>query len=300
MPRPSRYVSRADLGWGTSPATRANPRSGLVIHYDSANQGLAAKNHSACIQYWRDTRSFHTGPSRGWADIGYSFMACAHGYVLEGRGLYRTQAAQPGGNTSHYSCTLATGPDDEITPEQINAVRALRQWLMEPDTSIAGAVLGHRDFIATSCPGDRAYDLVRDGTFTQPPGAPTNTTEDTMPAYFGLKKGDSGELVKLLQLRIKRAGFSAAMVYPGGPSDGVDSDYGDGTAEGVRLCREYVGSAAEAHFGDLMTAYACDQVEAAVTKRALEKALAGLSSGGTGGALPATAEISGTVNLRGA
>ena len=185
MPRPSKYVSRSDLGWGTSPASQANPRAGLVIHYDSANQGLADKNHSACLTYWRNTRNFHTGPSRGWVDIGYSFMACGHGYVLEGRGLYRTQAAQPGGNSSHYSCTLATGPTDAITPEQINAVRMLRQWLMEPDTSIAGAVLGHRDFIATSCPGDRAYRLVQDGTFAQPPG---DTEGDDMPRHRRFEK----------------------------------------------------------------------------------------------------------------
>ncbi|WP_239646193.1 N-acetylmuramoyl-L-alanine amidase [Nocardiopsis valliformis] len=456
MPRPSKYVSRSDLGWGTSPASRANPRSGLVIHYDSVNQGLAGKDHSACLTYWRNTRNFHTGPSRGWADIGYcadeeteiltedgwrsfrelragdtvltldhgsgtsrwqpvqavnvfpatertlirmagrshsslttanhrwpvartdhsthagptaeehrvsgerwattasltgrdrirvaapcdhlpdepkwpdalvtevartwsaraamaarlrehapggvpghaflrsltapqlrlllgefaadgaceglsrssaealqfaavlagkpahlcadpgtdrgggwsvafgrhqllpvgpgglsrreetygghiwcpttpngtwlarrrgtvyftgnSFMACAHGYVIEGRGLYRAQAAQPGGNSSHYSCTLATGPTDAVTPEQINAVRVLRQWLMEPDTSIAGTVLGHRDFIATSCPGDRAYRLVRDGTFTQPPGG---TEGDDMPRHRRFEKDNA-------------------------------------------------------------------------------------------------------------
>ncbi|MBR8740595.1 N-acetylmuramoyl-L-alanine amidase [Nocardiopsis sp. MG754419] len=446
-------MSRSDLGWGSSPADQANPRSGLVIHYDSADQNLAGKNHSACLTYWRNTRDFHTGPSRGWADIGYcvdaeteiltehgwrnfreiargdlvrtldhatgrsrwqpltavnvfpsvpraliamegpghsslttdhhrwpvergsaagtptrewatsgslrprdritlsapghappsepkwpdplvelvarscaisgpdvgtapdgvpspvpgeiteqapdgvpthaflssltdpqldlflasvsavagtgtdtlttpcaataesllfaavlagraavlreegvgyrlallgrdriapegltvtrerhdgpvwcpttpdgtwlarrrgtvyftgnSFMACPHGYVLEGRGLYRAQAAQPGGNTSHYSCTLATGPSDPITPEQINAVRALRQWLMEPDTSIAGTVVGHRDFIATSCPGDKAYALVRNGGFAQ---APDDTEGDDMPRHRRFEK----------------------------------------------------------------------------------------------------------------
>ncbi|WP_435107780.1 peptidoglycan recognition protein family protein [Nocardiopsis synnemataformans] len=285
MPRPPKYVSRSDLGWGSSPATRANPRSGLVIHYDSADQGLARKDHAACLKYWRDTRSFHTGPSRGWADIAYSFMGCAHGYVLEGRGLYKTQAAQPGGNTSHYSVTLATGPTDVITPEQINAVRALRQWLMEPDTSIAGTVLGHRDFISTSCPGDRAYALVEDGTFEQPPGAITEVND-----MLGLAIGSEGEAVKLLQLRTIRAGFGDAL-----GSAGADGVYGEGTAEAVRLCRKYVGSKALAGYGDKMTAHACDQVEAAVTKRAL----AGITGGG-GGELPAEATISGTVKLKGA
>ena len=446
MPRPSNYVSRSDLGWGTSPASEANPQSGLVIHYDSADQGLPNQDHSACLTYWNNTRDFHTGPSRGWADIGYcadeeteilteggwrsfrqvsagdtvltldhgtgtsqwqpvqavnvfpatertlirlegrahsslttgqhrwpvertpphasalskvwattgtlhekdlfrtaapcahlpdqpkwpdslvaetaeswrsgtgsapdheflrsltlaqitqllgrfwfqdegwekgrdwgrlqnwrrlqdrdsaealqfaavlsgqtvhlrcqedgwsvepdqrallpygdltrteerygghiwcpttpngtwlarrrgtvyftgnSFMACAHGYVIEGRGLYRTQAAQPGGNSSHYSCTLATGPNDGITPEQINAVRALRQWLMESDASIAGTVLGHRDFTPTSCPGDRAYQMVQDGTFTQPSDG---IEGDDMPRHRRFEKDDSQAL----------------------------------------------------------------------------------------------------------
>ena len=454
MPRPSKYVSRSDLGWGSSPADQANPRSGLVIHYDSADQNLAGKDHSACLSYWRSTRDFHTGPSRGWADIGYcvdaeteiltengwrtfleiatgdlvltldhtsgtsrwqpltavnvfpamprelvrmvgpghssltterhrwpverpsatggpervwatsatlrasdlitlsapcqapptepkwsdplveriahacvgrrthsgadhddpppqvitehapdgvpsygflssltgpqldlflraasdtggegpdtllaptpavaesllfaavlagraavrdregapnrvtlldrdrfapkdvtvtreshdgpvwcpttpdgtwlarrrgtvyftgnSFMACPHGYVIEGRGLYRAQAAQPGGNTSHYSCTLATGPKDPITPEQINAVRALRQWLMEPDTSISGSVSGHRDFISTSCPGDKAYKLVQDGTFAKAPD--DSEGDDDMPRHRRFEKSDA-------------------------------------------------------------------------------------------------------------
>src|SRR5690554_7481873 len=64
MPRPDRYVSRSDLGWGRSPAAAANPKLGLVIHYDGSNQNLAAKTHAACISYWKNTRAFHTGPAR--------------------------------------------------------------------------------------------------------------------------------------------------------------------------------------------------------------------------------------------
>jgi peptidoglycan hydrolase-like protein with peptidoglycan-binding domain len=190
MPEPDKLQWRSDFGWSkSSPAGRADPKKGLVIHYDSADQGLADKPHSACVAYWKRTRGFHTGPSRGWVDIGYSWMACAHGYVMEGRGLFRSQAAQPGGNSTYYSVTLATGPRDEITEAQINAVRQLREWLMEPVSSISGAVLGHRDFIATSCPGDKAYRLVRDSTFRKPakwgsdtPSAPKPTKPDAKPA----------------------------------------------------------------------------------------------------------------------
>lgn len=162
-----RIVSRSEFGWGPTSAATANPRNGLVIHYDGSNQGLARKSHSACVEYWKRTRKFHMGPARGWADIGYSFGACPHGYIFEGRGLNRVQAAQPGGNSTWYSVTLMGGPDEDPTPEQIEAVRQLRAWLMSK--GVAGAVKGHRDFYATSCPGDRLYRLVKDGTFAKPP-----------------------------------------------------------------------------------------------------------------------------------
>ncbi|MFV2196261.1 N-acetylmuramoyl-L-alanine amidase [Nocardiopsis sp. LOL_012] len=253
MPRPRLYVSRSDLGWGPTPASYADPKSGLVIHYDSVDQGLAAAPHAACLDYWRRTRAFHTGPRRRWADLAYSFLCCAHGYVVEGRGLYRQQAAQPGGNSTHYSATLATGPGDPVTPEQIDAVRLLRAWLMEPDTSVAGTVLGHRDFVSTSCPGDTAYALVRDGTFTRPPGA--GTEGDDM---LGLKRGDRGQRVTLLQ---------QMLLYAGGrlPVHGVDGDYGSETADAVLSVRRSMGSSVTS--GDEITGYALAQIHAAVARR---------------------------------
>src|SRR5690606_38683609 len=71
MPKPERFVSRSALGWGASGASYADPKKGLVIHYDGSDQKLASRDHEACVRYWKSTRDFHTGPSRGWADIGY-------------------------------------------------------------------------------------------------------------------------------------------------------------------------------------------------------------------------------------
>lgn len=288
MARPPLYITRADLDWPTtSPAGDANPRSGLVIHYDSTDQGLASKPLSASLDYWRRTRAFHTGPSRGWDDIGYSFLATAQGYIVEGRGLYKAQAAQPGGNTSHYSVTLATGPTDTITPEQIDAVRWLRQWLME-DHGNAGTVLGHRDFISTSCPGARAYALVEDGTFTRPPGQITEVDD-----MLGLREGDGipnpSEGVKMVQRLIVQAGRGDML-----GTSGVDGQWGAATSAALLQVRRDVGSGVAK--ADTMTGEGAAQLLVAMARHQ-----AGRYGGGSGGGeLPTEATISGTVKLKGA
>src|SRR5690606_7733450 len=95
-----------DLGWGNSPAAAANPKLGLVIHYDGSNQNLAAKDHSACINYWKNTRSFHTGPARGWADIGYCVDEETEILTTDGWKTFREIA--PGDPA--LTLTASTGP----------------------------------------------------------------------------------------------------------------------------------------------------------------------------------------------
>lgn len=196
-----KVVSRDAFGWGPSGGAPAHPREGLVIHYDGSDQGLAARPHSMCLAYWRRTRAFHTGPARGWADIGYSFGACPHGYIFEGRGLDRVQAAQPGGNSSWYSCTLMSGPGEDPTPEQVDAVRQLRGWLM--GKGVGPAVKGHRDFYSTSCPGDRLYRLVRDGVFSGSPSKEDDVSAkdvwaEEIPVPYGSKENPEWQAKSLL------------------------------------------------------------------------------------------------------
>ncbi|MEU6725453.1 N-acetylmuramoyl-L-alanine amidase [Nonomuraea wenchangensis] len=211
-----RIVPRSEFGWGSSGAAYAKPTRGLVIHYDGSNQGLAGKPHSACITYWKNTRRFHTGPSRQWVDIGYSYGACPHGFVFEGRGLLKTQAAQPSGNTTWYSCTLMSGPDEQPTPEQINAVRELRAWLM--GRGVAGAVKGHRDFYSTDCPGNRLYQMVKDGTFAQKPTdgvtpAASSWTETLLNDLPLLRPGADNYDVKTARHLLRARGYLPETVY---------------------------------------------------------------------------------------
>jgi hypothetical protein len=154
---------RSVFGWGATSAASAHPTNGMVIHFDGFNQGLKSKPHSDCVSYWKDTRKFHMGSSRGWLDIGYSFAVCPHGYALEGRGVDHEQAAQPGGNRTWYSCTFMSGPAEHPTDEQIAAFRALRSWLRS-EHGVGAAVSYHGKFINTDCPGTILKNMVLNGS----------------------------------------------------------------------------------------------------------------------------------------
>ncbi|MGI5169870.1 peptidoglycan recognition protein family protein [Spirillospora sp. CA-253888] len=164
---------RSSFGWPATAAGYAPCLNGIVCHYDGSRQNLAAKDHSACQLYWRNTRRFHMSSARGWADIGYSFAVCPHGVVMEGRGWQRAQAAQPGGNTTWTSVTFCSGDGEEPTTAQLNAFKELRAWLRSK--GLGSAIKGHRDFISTSCPGGVLYQMVKSGALL---GAPEQ--EDDM------------------------------------------------------------------------------------------------------------------------
>jgi peptidoglycan hydrolase-like protein with peptidoglycan-binding domain len=197
--------SRSYFGWGASGADYANPRSGLVVHYNGGPTYL--KTQADCVRYWKGVRSSHVN-SNGWADIGYSFGIAVNGEVFTGRGLNRYQAAQgtTSGNANYYSVSLMIGGTERPTPEQIQGVKDLRAYLMARGNS--GTVLGHRDFVSTSCPGTPLYTMVQDGTFTGS-GNGTPTTGSGTTGEYRPENGDGifqlyeyGDAIKPLQTKL--------------------------------------------------------------------------------------------------
>jgi hypothetical protein len=222
---------RSTFGWPATAAGYAPCKTGLVVHYDGSNQGLAKKPHDKCREYWRNTRRFHMSSARGWLDIGYSFAVCPHGYVFEGRGWQRSQAAQPGGNTTWTSCTFMSGPDEAPTEKQITAFKELRAWLR--GKGLGSAVRGHRDFISTSCPGGKLYTLVKDGSLKGAPSRPStpkpppSKPQETAPPFPGrLLRNASpimhGADVLAWQRQMRRRGWSVTTDgYYGPQSEGT-------------------------------------------------------------------------------
>lgn len=208
-------IKRSFFGWPVSDTGSADPKSGLVLHYDGPGQNLSKKTHTHCIEYWQGVRHFHMGPSHGWADIGYSYGVCPHGIAFEGRGAKRVQAAQQGSNSSWYSCSLMLGNGEKPTDAQIATVNNLRDYL-HSQYGNSKVVKGHKDFNSTDCPGTIIYKMIKDGVFSSP--------VSSGPRDLGL--GDSGDDVKAVQTALNAKGRT--------PKLKIDSDYGPKTVLAVK------------------------------------------------------------------
>ncbi|MFE6868295.1 peptidoglycan recognition family protein [Kitasatospora sp. NPDC057692] len=187
-----KLVTRADLGWPASAAPLQATTRGVKIHYEGTpvSRGLLA-DHGACLREWQAIRASHlANKQENYSDIAYSFGACPHGYLLEGRGLGRRTGAngsQPL-NAAHYAVVGLVGDSGltEPTPEMLAAIRDGIELLQAHGAG--PEIRGHRDGYATDCPGPALYAWVQRGaprptttTSPAPAPAPAPVQEDDMP-----------------------------------------------------------------------------------------------------------------------
>lgn len=164
------FVTRAE--WGARPPRNVNgditPENGGVTVHHTGGVRWAAADHAECAGQVRSIQDHHMD-GNGWADIAYSHLTCVHGYVFEGRGEWRRTAANgtnPGNQNWYAVCGLVGGTTadyDEITQGLVDgyhfAIARLRT-----EGGAASAINGHRDHLATECPGEALYAMVRDGS----------------------------------------------------------------------------------------------------------------------------------------
>ena len=178
IPTPEpKIVTRAQ--WGAKPpngrATFTTAPNGAFLHYTAAEWDRT-DNHADCPERVRRVQAFHQGPSRGWADIAYSWLYCRHGVVFEGRG-WGVQGAHTVGfnSTAHAFCFLGTDKAgrDDLTDTGRHAVswligEAFRRY---PE---GRRVRGHGDVNPTACPGAeiRAFIATQGWLLDEPPAKP--------------------------------------------------------------------------------------------------------------------------------
>lgn len=196
----SKFYDDRRSAWNAS-----SPRSSLTsvaladrhyffTHWVGAGElDLENKKHSSCLAQVKAWQTFHMGPSRNWADLGYNALICPHGRCIEGRGLQYRGAHCPDYNTSGVGVQFMVGAKDTVTPAAYARMRKLRDELeAEPGTSLK--LRGHRDGVSTECPGDVIYKWTHAGMpvtdVPNPvPPAPTPTPPGTIEVdgYLGPK-----------------------------------------------------------------------------------------------------------------
>ncbi|XP_004761177.1 N-acetylmuramoyl-L-alanine amidase [Mustela putorius furo] len=153
--------------WGAAPY-RGSPRplqlplKFLYVHHTYL-PAPPCTDFARCTADMRSMQRFHQD-TRGWDDIGYSFVIGSDGYVYEGRGWHWVGAHTLGHNTRGFGVAFVGNYTAELpakaalhTVQDLLPGCAVRAGLLRPDYEL----LGHRQLVRTDCPGDALFSLLR-------------------------------------------------------------------------------------------------------------------------------------------
>ncbi|XP_064136963.1 N-acetylmuramoyl-L-alanine amidase [Loxodonta africana] len=152
--------------WGAAPYRHQPtplklPLGFLYVHHTYIPE-LPCTDFEKCAANMRSMQRFHQD-TRGWGDIGYSFVVGSDGYVYEGRGWHRVGAHTLGHNSLGFGVAFVGNYTAELpTDAALRTMRdelprcALRFGYLRPDYK----VLGHRQLVSTHCPGDALFNLL--------------------------------------------------------------------------------------------------------------------------------------------
>ncbi|SIO89814.1 peptidoglycan recognition family protein [Nocardiopsis sp. JB363] len=148
----------------------ANGPSHIVVHHTATpNSTDYSLDHGLNLS--KSIQNYHMD-SNGWIDTGQQLTISRGGYVMEGRD--RTPEAinagqhVVGSHVGNYNSTTI-GIENEGTYTSASPTQALTDSLVETLAWLCGAyglnpsaIVGHRDFNATACPGDVLYAMLPD------------------------------------------------------------------------------------------------------------------------------------------
>jgi hypothetical protein len=144
---------------------------GLIVHHTaSGNSNDFSLEHAFALS--RSIQDHHMD-GNGWSDTGQQLTISRGGHVMEGRnrsleaigGVQHVVGAHVGGENGHLLGIENEGlytserPTDQLWGSLVDTLA----WLcgvygLDPHA----AILGHRDFNSTACPGDTLYSLLPD------------------------------------------------------------------------------------------------------------------------------------------
>lgn len=156
-----KFYSRAI--WKGREPTRVSaistPVNFFFIHHTT---GSRCYDFSTCAAKVRNIQNYHMN-TKGWSDIGYSFLVGEDGAVYEGRGWNNVGAHTSGYNSKSFAAALIG--DFTTTEPKTAALNAAKNLIKcgvkKGHITSTYRLFGHRDVSKTTCPGDALYDEIK-------------------------------------------------------------------------------------------------------------------------------------------
>ncbi|MDF1597709.1 MAG: peptidoglycan recognition family protein [Acidimicrobiia bacterium] len=150
-------------GWGARPPVAeygTHTIDHLTVHHTSV---ILTDNRLAPARL-RGHQAYHQ--EQGWADLAYHFAIDRDGNVYEARPY-----SAPGDTFTNYDPAGHFLPvlegnysEQEPTDRQLESLVLLLAWASAEFGVDPATIGGHRDYAATTCPGDRLYASIGDGS----------------------------------------------------------------------------------------------------------------------------------------
>jgi hypothetical protein len=142
---------------------------GLIVHHTaSSNSNDFSLAHAFSLS--RSIQNHHMD-NNGWADTGQQLTISRGGHVMEGRNRSLTAIGSVqhvvGAHVANHNSHLLGIENEGLytsarpTDQLWNALVTTLAWLCDVyDLDPHAAILGHRDFNATACPGNTLYSML--------------------------------------------------------------------------------------------------------------------------------------------
>ncbi|GAA4881808.1 N-acetylmuramoyl-L-alanine amidase [Saccharopolyspora cebuensis] len=219
----------------------------IVHHTATENARDTSRAHAFALS--RSIQDYHMD-GNGWIDTGQNFTNSRGGHLTEGR--HQSLAALRSGSEhvvgAHAGAqnAVSMGIENEGTytgaevPAALwESLVALCAYAVAQYGIAAGAIYGHRDYMATECPGEVLYGRL--GELREAVGAATGAAVVHPVTWPLLRPGASGPVVVALQRLLRARGHEVAV-------DGVFGGATRRTAAGLAVPAEacYAAPVAEA------------------------------------------------------
>ncbi|MFC7340345.1 N-acetylmuramoyl-L-alanine amidase [Saccharopolyspora griseoalba] len=198
----------------------------IIVHHTATSNAVETSQAHA-FELCRQVQTFHMD-SNGWVDTGQNFTNSRGGYLMEGR--HESLAALRGGSQHVKGAhageqnSVALGIENEGTYTEAEVPSALWDSLVELCSYMvsqygieAGAIYGHRDHMATACPGDVLYARLPELREAVAARAGVSVVQPV--SWPLVRPGEAGARVSALQWLLRAAGFAVP----------VDGAFGAGT-----------------------------------------------------------------------